>query len=199
MFTGLVEEVGIVESLKPMGGGVELVIGATKIMDDMKIDDSIAVQGVCLTVIRRNESSFTVQAVEETLKKTSLGLLKQDSRVNLERALLPTSRLGGHFVQGHVDCSGTVISVKNLSASWEIWISFPEQFAKYLIHAGSICVNGISLTVADIKKNSFMVAVIPHTWQQTTISDAKESSFVNIEFDMLGKYVDRIINSSVST
>ena len=189
MFTGLVEEIGIVKSLKSLGGGTEVSIQAVRVMNDIHIDNSISVQGVCLTVVAFDQSSFTVQAIEETLKKTTMGLLQDGSCVNLERALLPTTRMGGHFVQGHVDCVGTVISVQELSTSHEIWIGYDAKFSKLVVTTGSICVNGISLTVARCEAQKCMVAIIPHTWNETAISELQSGSQVNLEFDILGKYV----------
>ncbi len=189
MFSGLIEEVGEVLRMQALGDGFEFAISAHTILDDCSIDDSIAVQGVCLTVIAHDAKTFRVQAVEQTLKKTSLGTLKQGSRVNLERALLPTTRLGGHFVQGHVDCVGTLASIRELSTSHELLFHFDPQFQELVVSTGSICVNGISLTLAEVHEGSFLVAIIPHTWSHTTISDLRIGDHVNLEFDILGKYV----------
>lgn len=189
MFSGLIEEVGRIRSAVAFGDGVEFVIEADLVTQDCRIDDSIAVQGVCLTVVQCDSSSFRVQAIEQTLMKTSLGQVREGSRVNLERALLPTSRLGGHFVQGHVDGLGRLEELHERSASHELWFSFDPAARALVVRTGSICVNGISLTVADTRDNRFMVAIIPHTWSHTTISDLKPGSEVNLEFDVLGKYV----------
>lgn len=193
MFTGLIEETGSIQSIRTIGGGKEFVLAASAIMDDIGIDDSIAVQGVCLTVVAHTATSFTVQAIEETLAKTTIGALWQGQRVNLERAMLPTARLGGHIVQGHVDCTGSVVSVENIGTSWEIWVEFPAEYASYVVPVGSICINGISLTVARVDANRLMVAIIPHTWSVTTISELQPGSKVNLEFDIIAKYVQRMM------
>ena len=161
MFTGLVEETGIVKSLKRKGGSVIFSIEGRKTGKTLRIDHSIAVEGVCLTVIKRSIKTFDVQAVEETLKKTTLGLLAKGSPVNLERPLLPSDRLGGHFVLGHVDGLGKIKSVRQLESSWIFRIQVPGRFAHHLVPVGSIAVNGVSLTMAEVAKNSFAVSIIP--------------------------------------
>ncbi len=196
MFTGLVEEVGSIAHIRPMADGRELVITASTVLQDTVPDASIAVQGVCLTVVECSHSSFRVQAVEQTLSKTTLGTLHEGSRVNLERALLPSTRLGGHFVQGHVDATGSVRHITALSASHELRIAFDARYRELVVRTGSICVNGISLTVADVGDDDFLVAIIPHTWQHTTIADLKEGEAVNLEFDILGKYVVSALRAS---
>ncbi|MBN1398844.1 MAG: riboflavin synthase [Bacteroidetes bacterium] len=192
MFTGLVEETGTIKSIKHKDGSVIFTITGKKTVKTLRIDHSIAVEGVCLTVIKRTKISFDVQAVEETLKKTTLGDLKVGSPVNLERPLLPSDRLGGHFVLGHVDGIGKVTSVKTLESSWIFWIRVPKKFAHHLIPVGSIAVNGVSLTMADVKSNSFAVSIIPHTMEVTTFNLFKPGTMVNLEFDVLGKYIERL-------
>ena len=182
MFTGLIEETGIIKSIKQKDGSFIFTIQGKKTVKSLRIDHSIAVEGVCLTVIKRTEKTFDVQAVEETLKKTTLGNLKIGSPVNLERPLLPSDRLGGHFVLGHVDGLG----------SWIFWIQVPKKFSHHLIPVGSIAVNGISLTMAEVKANSFVVSIIPHTMEVTTFRLLKPGDTVNLEFDVLGKYVERL-------
>lgn len=189
MFTGLVEETGTVVSAVPRGGVVELTIRAKKVIGDLKIDDSININGVCLTVVKHTGDTFTVQSVKETLRKTTLGSLRSGGKVNLERALLPSSRMGGHFVQGHIDGAGTVKSVKKQTGDWIIRVTLPESFMKYVIPMGSICIDGVSLTVASVDVNDFTVAIIPHTLDVTTLKNLKPGSQVNIELDMVGKYV----------
>ncbi len=193
MFTGLVEETGKVVSAVPRGGVIEFTIRAQKILDDLKIDDSININGVCQTVIKYTGDTFTVQSVQETLRKTTLGTIRAGNEVNLERAMLPTTRMGGHFVQGHVDGTGTVKNIKKQSGDWLIHIELPGSFMKYVIPMGSICIDGVSLTVASIDGNGCTVAIIPHTLEVTTLKKLKAGSRVNIELDMLGKYVVHMV------
>lgn len=193
MFTGLIEETGTIVSAKPRAGVIEFNIRAHKVMKDLKIDDSININGVCQTVVKRTANSFTVQSVKETLRKTNFGALRAGNKVNLERALLPSSRMGGHFVQGHVDGVGTVKSIKKQKGDWLLTITIPELWMKYVIPMGSICVDGISLTVASVGENNFTLAIIPHTLTVTTLNDLKPGSKVNIELDMIGKYVANLI------
>jgi len=193
MFTGLVEEVGVVRSAEPHNGGLQITIEAHQVLGDLALGDSIAVQGVCQTVVERDSSWFRVIAVEETLRKTTLGMLRPGMRVNLERALLPTRRLGGHIVQGHVEAVGTICSIESLGSSWEVWIECPRPFMRYVVPLGSIAVDGISLTVARTDAERFMVAIVPHTWEHTTISDRVPGDRVNLEFDILAKYVEQLV------
>lgn len=193
MFTGLVEEKGILIDKIPTGDGFQFTIKANKIMDDLEIGSSIAVNGCCLTVVKKTEDSFSVDTIEETLKKTNLGVLKQNEKVNLERPLRADARLGGHFVLGHIDTIGRVEDVKELSNSHWMTISFKEEFRHYLIYVGSISIDGVSMTVAELKDNIFSVGIIPHTWKETIFADKKIGDTVNLEFDVLGKYVERIM------
>lgn len=195
MFTGLVEETGIVKSIKHKGGSVIFTIQGQKTVKSLRIDHSISVEGVCLTVIKKTAKTFDVQAVEETLKKTTLCYLKAGSFVNLERPLLPSDRLGGHFVLGHVDGRGKVVSIRMLESSWIFWIRVPKKFSHYLIPVGSIAVNGVSLTMSDVKASSFAVSIIPHTMEVTTFRLLKPCYIVNLEFDILGKYVERLFET----
>lgn len=189
MFTGLIEEIGTVISVTPRSGVIEFDIRAKKIMDDLKVDDSVNINGVCQTVIKRTRDSFSVQSVKETIRKTTLGTLRSGSHVNLERALLPSSRMGGHFVQGHVDGVATVRSVKKQAGDWRIVISLPDPFMVYVIPTGSICIDGVSLTVASIEGNDITVAIIPHTLEVTTLKALRAGTLVNVELDMVGKYI----------
>ncbi len=193
MFTGLIEEIGIVESSTNIGGGKKLKIKANKVLENSKIDDSIAINGCCQTVISIDNNYFEVIAIEETLRKTTLGSFKRGDKVNLERAIAVGDRLGGHYVQGHIDIVGTVIKVLKESSDWLISISFPIEFRKYLVNVGSICINGVSLTVAKVDANIFTVAIIPHTFENTTINKLTNGSKVNLEFDILGKYVENML------
>jgi riboflavin synthase len=195
MFTGLVEEKGILKEKIPTGDGFQFVIEAKIIMKDIQIRSSIAVNGCCLTVVKIFDNNFTVDTIEETLNKTNLGVLKQGMKINLERPLAAEARLGGHFVLGHIDTTGKVEDVKELSNSHWLTISFPEKFKQYLIYVGSVAIDGVSMTVAELKDKSFSVGIIPHTWKETIFADKKIGDTVNLEFDVLGKYVERIMES----
>jgi riboflavin synthase len=193
MFTGLVEETGILKEKLPTGDGFQFTIEANKIMNDLKIGSSVAVNGCCLTVVKILNNTFSVDTIEETLNKTNLGVLKQAMKVNLERPLSADARLGGHFVLGHIDTTGKIEDIKELSNSHWMTISFPDKFRKYLIYVGSIAIDGVSMTVAELKENTFSVGIIPHTWKETIFSEKKIGDTVNLEFDVLGKYVERIM------
>ncbi len=195
MFTGLVEEKGKLKDKIATGDGFQFVIEAKLIMDDLKIGSSIAVNGCCLTVVKIDGNTFAVDTIEETLNKTNLGVLKEGMNVNLERPLAADARLGGHFVLGHIDTIGKVEDVKELSNSHWLTISFPEKFKQYLIYVGSVAIDGVSMTVAELKNNSFSVGIIPHTWKETIFADKKIGDTVNLEFDVLGKYVERIMET----
>jgi riboflavin synthase len=197
MFTGIIQEVGGVVSAVSEGGGVRLSIKAPMVSAELNVNDSIAVNGVCQTVVARQGSRFDVQSVEETLRKTTLGELKSGSRVNLELPLRLSDRLGGHLVQGHVDSVGRVISVEKEVSSWLITVEFLKEHEKYIIPVGSIALDGISLTVARTEGNRFTVAIIPHTLERTTISDARPGTKVNLEFDLVGKYIERLVKGGV--
>ncbi|OGU98311.1 MAG: riboflavin synthase subunit alpha [Ignavibacteria bacterium RIFOXYB2_FULL_36_7] len=193
MFTGLVEETGKLKKKVKTGEGFQFTISASKVFDDLEIGSSISVNGCCLTVVKKEENAFSVDTIEETLKKTNLGLLEVGSRVNLERPLKADARLGGHFVLGHVDTTGVVKEIKELSNSHFMKIAFPEKFKNYLIYVGSISIDGVSMTVAELEENWFGVGIIPFTWQETIFSDKKVGDKVNLEFDVLGKYVEKIM------
>jgi riboflavin synthase len=193
MFTGLVEEVGNISEKIKTGDGFRFKITAKKVADDLEIGSSIAVNGCCLTVVEKNGNLFAVDTIEETLKKTNLGKTNVGDKVNLERPLKADERLGGHFVLGHIDTVGIVEEIQELSNSHFVKISFPSEFAKYLIYVGSVSIDGTSMTVAQLNGNSFSVGIIPHTWKETIFSTRKIGDSVNLEFDVLGKYVERIM------
>ena len=193
MFTGLIEEIGTIKAVRQLGGGRRFTVQGNIVLEDMNIGDSIALNGVCQTVVAKNSSTFDVEAVEETLKKTTLASLSAGKKINLERAMKLGDRMGGHLVQGHVDCVGRVTEIKSLSTAINIWISFPEEYKKYIIPIGSICVDGVSLTAAKIEGNKFMLSIIPHTWEMTTINSLKTAIEVNLEFDIIGKYVENLV------
>lgn len=195
MFTGLVEEKGTLINKIPTGDGFQFEVEAKNVLDDITIGSSIAVNGCCLTVVKRTETTFSVDTIEETLNKTNLGVLKQGDKVNLERPLKTDARLGGHFVLGHIDTVGRVEEIKELSNSHWMTISYPEKFKHLLIYVGSIAIDGVSMTVAQLEENRFSVGIIPHTWKETIFSDKKVGDTVNLEFDVLGKYVERIMTN----
>jgi riboflavin synthase len=190
MFTGIIESIGIVKEISSVGTNKSFWI-ESPISSQFKIDQSIAHNGVCLTVEEVRESMHKVTAVAETLEKTELNQWKIGFATNLERSLLPSSRLDGHFVQGHVDTTGVCKKIKDKEGSYEFEFEFPKKFSALVIEKGSICINGISLTAFDVKKNAFKVAIIPYTYQHTNLQYLKEEDEVNLEFDMIGKYILR--------
>jgi riboflavin synthase len=188
MFTGIIETQGIITKITDLGGGKrwEIQCGFAA---ELKVDESVAHNGACLTVVAQNDSHYEVEIIEETLRKTSLGQLSVGDSVNLERALRYNGRLDGHFVQGHVDGVGNIIQIEKEATSTLYTVEFPVEKRKFLIPVGSITIDGISLTVARLTENSFTVALIPHTLQKTTAGNWFVGQTVNLEFDMLGKYV----------
>jgi riboflavin synthase len=195
MFTGLVEERGVLINKIKTGDGYRLEIKADKVLEDTDIGSSLSVNGCCLTVIEKKSGSVSMDTIEETLKKTNLGELKIGDNVNLERPLKAEARLGGHFVLGHIDTEGEVVDVRELSNSHFMRIRFPDKFKKYLIYVGSVAIDGVSMTVAELKENVFGIGIIPHTWEETIFSSKQPGSTVNLEFDVLGKYVERIMEN----
>ncbi len=187
MFTGIVEEIGYINSVN----NDSISVSCKKILEDINIGDSIAVDGVCLTVTSFDNNSFNADVSYETMRVTKLGDLQVNDSVNLERAMLVTSRFGGHIVSGHIDGVGKIIDIKKNGDFYELNISIPDGNAQYIIKKGSITVDGISLTIYDLTNNSVKIAVIPHTFENTNLKTLKANSFVNIEFDILGKYVEK--------
>lgn len=190
MFTGIIEALGVVRSITVAGTNKTFWIESS-LADELKIDQSIAHNGVCLTIEELKDKRHRVTAIAETLEKTNLDAWQVGSTINLERSLLPTSRLDGHFVQGHIDAVGICSSIKDKDGSWELTINFPEQFASLVIEKGSIALNGISLTVYNVTNTSFEVGIIPYTWVHTNLKNLQQKSLVNIEFDMIGKYIEK--------
>ena len=188
MFTGIIEAVATVASVRHEGSNVHLTI-ESPLAAELKIDQSVAHNGVCLTVVGINDSQYTVTAVAETLAKTNIGQLQKGSKVNLERSLRVGDRLDGHFVQGHVDATATCIEKQVLDGSWLFRFSFPLAFNQLVIEKGSVCINGVSLTAFNVADGEFMVTIIPYTYNHTNFSTIEEGSKVNIEFDILGKYL----------
>jgi riboflavin synthase len=193
MFTGIIQEVGKVVSVEPVGDGLQIGVQAVHLGREIKVDDSVAVNGVCQTVVEANGSQFKVEAVEETLRKTTLGGLRIGSPVNLELPLRLSDRLGGHLVQGHVDGVGVVKSIRKKESSWLVSIELPREFLKYVIPVGSISIDGVSLTVASVAGSLITVSIIPHTWAHTLFSSYAVTTRVNIELDVIGKYVERFL------
>lgn len=189
MFTGIIEARGTIRSVEER----RLVIEAP-FASELNVDESVSVNGVCLTVIAQDSDTFSVDVVEETLSKTSLGSLKSGSSVNLERAMRIGDRLDGHIVQGHVDTVGEIVRLEELEGSHLVFVRFADEFKPYLIPVGSVTLDGISLTVARLDENELAVAIIPHTWDVTTASGWDVGGSVNIEFDVLGKYVVRALH-----
>jgi len=196
MFTGLIKDIGKIISITENESGKEFII-KTKLISEIGIDDSVAINGTCLTATEINNDSFKMQAVHVTLEKTNLGNLKIGQHVNLELALRPVDRLGGHFVQGHVNGVGEFIRAEERGGNYEIWISLPENLRKYTISEGSIALDGISLTIAAIENENIMVSIIPHTWEFTNLSERKPGDIINIEVDMLAKYVEQFVNPHI--
>lgn len=194
MFTGIVEEKGIIRSLNINGSSGTIRIESRKVLEGTSIGDSIAVNGICLTVTSMGDGFFTADVMAETVRRSSLGILSQGSEVNLERAMAANGRFGGHIVSGHIDGTGTVRSlVREENAIW-VTIETPPEILKYIVHKGSICIDGISLTVASVGSDNFKVSVIPHTGSETTLLSKRPGSPVNLENDIIAKYVERLMN-----
>ena len=198
MFTGLVEDTGEVVGVRPDRGGVELTIRTRIPLGEVRIGDSIAVDGVCLTVETKAGDAITATAGRETLALTTVGGLKAGSRVHLERALAVGDRLGGHIVQGHVDCTGAVLEARDAGESRVLWIDVPADHAKYVAAKGSICVDGVSLTVNEVEGTRFRTNLVPHTVAVTKMGALKPGDRVNLEVDVLAKYVERLLGADGS-
>ena len=194
MFTGIVEEMGSIRSIAKGSKSAVLTIAADKVLEGSKIGDSIAVNGVCLTVTTMTAGQFTADVMAETLRRSSLGTLSRGSKVNLERAMAADGRFGGHIVSGHIDGTGTVLSLKPEDNAVWVEIETPMEILKYIVEKGSITIDGISLTVASLSEKSFAVSIIPHTGAETTLLSKKPRDIVNLENDIIGKYVDRLLH-----
>lgn len=193
MFTGIIEELGSVRSIEERGENARIVIDARVVTDGTNHGDSIAVNGVCLTALDIHDDSFAADVSRETLLRSTLGSLKPGAPVNLERAVTPATRLGGHMVQGHVDARGQFVSVDSHGESWTLRIAYPAEIARYLVFKGSVAVEGISLTIANLTEDYFEIAIIPKTWEVTNLSHLKPGDSVNLEVDVIGKYVERLL------
>lgn len=192
MFTGIIEEKGTVERIVHGEKSCRLTIRAERIFDDLRLGDSVAVNGVCLTAAEINSGSFTADVMAETMRRTSLGSLVPGSRVNLERAMQMGGRFGGHIVSGHIDGTGTILSmVREDNAVW-VRIAAEESITRYIVEKGSVALDGISLTVAEVQRDEFAVSIIPHTASETTLMERKTGDKINIECDIIGKYVEKL-------
>ena len=197
MFTGLVEETAPVIAVEPLGGGARLTIEANVVLDGTHPGDSIAVNGCCLTITARQGNRLSFDLLAETLDKTNLGDQKPGSKVNLERALRADARLGGHFVQGHVDTTARILALDPHGQDHRLEVELPRRFARYVAYKGSIAINGISLTAADVKEESVVIWLIPHTMEVTNLHALRAGDRVNLEFDMLAKYLERLTDPSL--
>jgi riboflavin synthase len=194
MFTGIIEELGVVDAVEDQGDAVRLTLRGPRVTADARLGDSISVNGCCLTVAERDGETFTADVMRETLDKTSLGALGPGARVNLERAVTASTRLGGHIVQGHVDGTGSVVRREH-SEHWElVEVSLPAGLSRYLVDKGSVTVDGVSLTVVDAGDDSFTVSLIPETLARTTLGLKQAGDPVNLEVDVIAKYVERLIS-----
>ncbi|HLO80151.1 MAG TPA: riboflavin synthase [Chitinophagaceae bacterium] len=192
MFTGIIETVGTLEEVHENGGNRSFLIRSA-LAAELKVDQSLAHNGICLTVEKIDKDLYQVTAVAETLAKTNAGQWKKGDQVNLERAMTMNARLDGHMVQGHVDAVAICTDIEEMDGSWKFTFSFPEKFRALMIEKGSVSVNGISLTAFEVGNNQFSVAIIPFTWEHTNLNRLQKGQQVNIEFDMIGKYIQRHI------
>ncbi|MDR2869918.1 MAG: riboflavin synthase [Deferribacteraceae bacterium] len=195
MFTGIIEELGHIKSVQFKGSAAKLAIECSKVLEGIKLGDSIAVNGVCLTAVDFSGNGFTVDASSETLSRSSLKQATAGTVVNLERAMLMGGRLGGHIVQGHVDGSSQITKIESDGAFWTLTIVAPEAIQKYIAEKGSVCIDGISLTVAKDMGSAFTIAVIPHTYANTNLSSLKIGSLVNIEVDVIARYTEKLLKA----
>ena len=193
MFTGIIEELGSVRSVEERGENARLVIAANIVTEGTIHGDSISVNGVCLTALDIQPDSFAADVSRETLQRSTLGGLRPGVAVNLERAVTPATRLGGHIVQGHVDARGQFAGVEDHGESWTVRIAYPNEIGRYLVFKGSVAVEGISLTIAALTEEFFEVAIIPKTWEVTNLSRLKPGDDVNLEVDVIGKYVEKLL------
>jgi len=194
VFTGIIEELGRVREIEKRGEDARIVIEARTVTEGSTNGDSISVNGVCLTALEVMPDSFTADVSRETLLRSTLGSLSKGSPVNLERAVTPVTRLGGHIVQGHVDARGKFLGSESHGESWTFRIAYPKEIARYLVFKGSVAVEGISLTISNLTDDYFEIAVIPKTWEVTNFSQLKPGDEVNLEVDVIAKYVERILS-----
>ena len=195
MFTGIVEEVGKISEFHKSAQGARIVVECKTVLENLNLGDSVAVDGCCQTIIEIRNNSFSAELSPETLKMITFASAKIGGEVNLERALTPTSRLGGHIVQGHVDCLGKFLKSEKFDNFYNLTFELPKIESKYVVNKGSIAINGVSLTVARVLGNAFTVAVIPHTYKNTTLKNLSAGDAVNIETDILGRYVEKFLST----
>ena len=193
MFTGLIEEVGRVRWIRATERSTELHLAAPEIADGLQKGESVAVNGCCLTATKIRDSGITFDLLAETLARTNLGALRSESPVNLERALAASGRLGGHFVQGHIDCTAQALSSEMHGTDLRLEVELPDEFAHYAAFKGSIALNGVSLTIAELLPKSIVVWVIPHTRQETNLGNLEAGDLLNVEFDLIAKYIERML------
>lgn len=191
MFTGLVEEIGVIRKRTSLRGGLRFEVEASKVLEDLKVGDSISVNGACQTVEETSGERFSFFSIPETLERTNLRSLGLGQKVNLERPLKPSDRLGGHLVSGHVDCVGGIVKRKEQKGNVTFEVAYPREYDRYLVPKGSIAVEGISLTVVETGSGRFSVAVIPHTLKNTNLGERRAGDEVNLEFDQIAKYIDK--------
>ncbi|MBE4585277.1 riboflavin synthase subunit alpha [Vibrio navarrensis] len=197
MFTGIIEAVGTLTAITPRGEDISVTVQTGKLdMSDVKLGDSIATNGVCLTVIDFGPNYYSADLSLETLKKTGFAHYQVGSKVNLEKAMLPTTRFGGHIVSGHVDGVGEIVERNQVGRAIEFWVQMPAEISKYVAEKGSITVDGISLTVNDLRKNAFKLTIVPHTGEETTINDSHVGRKVNLEVDVLARYMERLLQGN---
>ena len=195
MFTGLVECLGTIESIENFGDArrFSVAVPGDEFLKEAIIGESISVNGTCLTAVELSERTFSIEAVEETMRRTSLGEKREGGRANLERAMRADARLGGHIVQGHVDGVGDIKTIRSEGESWWVTVEPPHEMMRLMVEKGSVCMDGISLTIANVAYSSFSVALIPHTWNVTTAGEWKPGVSINLEADVLAKHVERLL------
>jgi riboflavin synthase len=194
MFTGIIEELGRVREVEHQGEDARIIIEAKTVMQGATEGESISVNGVCLTALDLKPDSFAADCSKETLERSTLGRLRPGAPVNLERAVTPSTRLGGHIVQGHVDATGNFLGVVEHGGSWTVRIGYPRELARYFVFKGSVAVEGISLTIAGLTEEYFEIAIIPKTWEVTNFSQLRAGDAVNLEVDVIAKYVERMLS-----
>jgi len=190
MFSGIIKSTGVLQSIKPMGSSMRMDISSS-LSDEVTIDQSLSHDGICLTIVEVNNGSYTVDVVEETLSKTTFKHLRTGHLINLEKSITPTTLLDGHLVQGHVDTVLECLHINDKHGSWNMKLNLPKEFAALIIPRGSVCLNGVSLTVSNLFNDSFEVAIIPYTYDHTNFHLLREGNLVNVEFDLVGKYLLR--------
>ncbi len=193
MFTGIIQEVGKIKAVERLGGGIRITVSSPSLAGRLKVNDSVAVDGVCQTVVKKSAKAFTVVAVEETLRKTTFGKLRSGQEVNLELPLKLSDLLGGHLLMGHVDTVGKIVEIRREKTGTDYVIGLPAEFLRYIVYTGSIAVDGVSLTVAEVRSDAFRVAIIPHTMEKTIFRRYEVGQEVNIEVDVIGKYVEKLL------